>query len=90
MITVPKNGTATLPYSNFGTFTNGHVYIVTIIGDNPSWSYSGILYFSGSRTKITMLDASYIKVYVDVSQFTIENTHAEYDQRVAVEVIGRY
>lgn len=89
--TVPKNnGTVNVNYSSFGTFTNGHSYLVTVIGNNPAWSYSGILFFSGSATKIVTINNAYIEVTVDGTKFTLKNLHTQYDQTVTVEVVGKY
>lgn len=89
--TVPKNnGTVNVNYSSFGTFTNGHSYLVTVIGNNPAWSYSGILFFSGSATKIVTINNAYIEVTVDGTKFTLKNLHTQYDQVVTVEVVGKY
>ena len=90
VISVPKNnGTIAVPFSMFGTLVNGHAYIVTAIGNNPSWSYVGVLYYSGA-CKLVTLNNQYIEATIDSTQFTFKNTHAEYDQTITVELTGRY
>lgn len=90
VISVPKNnGAISVPFSRFGTLVNGHTYIVTAIGNNSSWSYFAMLYYSGTN-KLVLLHSSYIEVTADNTQITIKNTHADYDMTITVEITGRY
>lgn len=65
-----------------------HSYLLTIIGNNVTWNYSGIIHWGNQNSQIREIGKSMLNASLSSANLVISNTNADWAQDVTIEIIG--